>query len=105
MDQNDIADRLYEAAEKPVRQIQFAFEGSAQGFLKDTAYKAAGEIIQVQKCTTYALEGIVRNGEIIFRDIAHESINVTRQKFQGKVIAQSTIRDVILRFCPLWPLC
>jgi len=110
LSQDKIANRLYKATEAKALRMNFKLGQGADGDLRSKAKHAASEILKFQALTNVNLEGLVRNNEIVFAEIAEQMIQAAYRipgyaEAHPGIIGEDTLRDVLLRFCPLWPVC
>lgn len=109
MDEAIIARRLYETADFAARIRGYKFSPDAESEMREKAMFAAHNIVAHPVSKTN-LPGLVKIGELTFEYFVEETMkssDIERSldpEFPS-IIGTRTIRDAILRFCPMWPIC
>ncbi|MBN9265935.1 MAG: hypothetical protein J0I57_02595 [Hyphomicrobium sp.] len=109
MDESIIAGRLYETADFAARIRGYKFNSGAESEMRERAMIAAHNIA-IHPVSKTNLPGLVKIGELTFEYFVEEMMKSSEIERSldpefPSIIGTHTIRDSILRFCPMWPIC
>ena len=107
MDNAEIAERLYDAANSRAKNRGFEIQPQAASDIRKHASSAATKIRARAKETGAPLEGLIGTGELSFEKLIDEMISVAKgiKGYPPGKLGEQTFHGALSALCPFWPLC
>jgi hypothetical protein len=110
MDRDDIARRLYAAAEARARKSRVRFGQGADSAIRSMSEQAADRILARAAMTAEPAEALIRAGAAVFEKLVAEMLGARRRipgyaAARPQTIGEQTLGAALSGLCPIWPLC
>lgn len=110
MDKQDIAARLFHAAEERARKSTLRLGNGAQISIRGMAEQAAEKILLASGTTGVPPDAQVKAAEIIFAQLVARMIAERRRIKDYRIrnpesVGEETLARALAALCPIWPLC